>query len=151
MKKLTFKIDINAPKEKVWELLMGNDNNKEWLHVSWPGTYSEGIWNEGENIRFLSGEGQDGTLMNLVEYRPYSHSFGRHIAVINADGTEDRTSEMAKLWIGSTEDTILTEKNGITTVTIEMQTPPEWESMFNDGWPNALEKLKEVAEQKQSA
>ena len=41
-----------------------------------------------------------------------------------------------------------TEKNGKTEVKVVMNTSPEWESMFNDGWPDALKKLKEICERK---
>lgn len=147
MKKLTFKTTINASKEKVWETLVGSESSREWMNVSWPGAYSEGIWKEGENLRFLGPEG-GGTLMNLVEYKPNEYSFGRHIAALNADGTEDRTSEVALGWIGATEAYRVTEKNGKTELEVEIQCQPSWESMFNEGWPNALEKLKEIAERK---
>jgi hypothetical protein len=59
---------------------------------------------------------------------------------------EDRDSEVAKGWIGTTESYNFTEQNGVTTLTIELTINPEWEKMFSDSWPKALAKLKEVCE-----
>jgi hypothetical protein len=40
------------------------------------------------------------------------------------------------------------EKDDTTDLKVEIYTNPDWEKMFNDGWPNALKKLKEIAEKK---
>ena len=66
--------------------------------------------------------------------------------MINADGSEDRTSEIARGWIGTTEQYTFKEHDGSTDLIVEIETTPEWEAMFNDGWPNALAKLKEICE-----
>jgi hypothetical protein len=58
----------------------------------------------------------------------------------------DRNSPEAKGWIGTTEEYTFTEKNGKTELKVTVNTTPEWESMFNDGWPDALKKLKEICE-----
>ena len=145
MKKLEFKIDITASKQKVWDTMFNPETYKEWVNVSWPGSYYEGNWKQGENLRFIS-PGQGGTLATLAECRPYEFILAKHIAVINADGTEDRDSEIARGWIGTTESYTFTEDNGKTELKTEMNTSPEWEKMFTDGWPKALAKLKEICE-----
>ena len=63
------------------------------------------------------------------------------------DGSEDRESDMAKGWIGTTEAYTFTGENGSTKLDVELTTAPEWASMFEDGWPKALEALKQLAEQ----
>src|SRR3712207_8485703 len=50
-----------------------------------------------------------------------------------------RSSDVAKGWIGTTESYTFTERNGKTTLTVEINTNPEWASMFNDGWPDRSE------------
>jgi len=145
MKKLEFKINIAAPKQKVWETMLNQVTYKEWVAASWPGSYYEGIWKPEGNVKFLS-PGHGGTLATLAEYRPYDYVLARHTGVLNADGTEDRDSDTAKGWIGITESYIFTEQNGITTLTVQINTNPEWEKMFSDGWPAALAKLKEICD-----
>jgi len=148
MKKLEYKIEIAAKPEKVWNTMLEPDTYRQWVNVSWPGSFYKGNWKQGEDIRFLGGEGQGGTMANLTEVRKPESIKAKHIAVINADGSEDRSSEQAKGWIGTLEEYTFTEKNGKTEVHVTIMTSPEWESMFNDGWPDALKKLKEISERK---
>lgn len=145
MKKLEFKIDIAADRQKVWNTMLDPDTYKEWVKASWPGSYYEGNWKQGEDLRFLS-PGYGGTLARLEKEEPYKRIVAKHIAVINTDGTEDRTSEVAKGWIGTTESYAFTGNNGGTELKIEINTYPGWEKMFTDGWPKALARLKEICE-----
>lgn len=150
MKKLEFKTTINAKREKVWDAMLQKDTYREWVGVSWPNSDYKGKWAQGEDIRFIGGgEGNEGgTMAHLEEVRKPEYVLAKHIAVINADGTEDRTSETAKGWVGTTEEYTFTEKDGKTEVKVVINTKPDWESMFNEGWPNALKKLKEICERK---
>jgi uncharacterized protein YndB with AHSA1/START domain len=145
MKKLEFNITIDADRQKVWDTMFNPATYKEWVSVSWPGSYYQGTWKKGENIRFLSPS-QGGTMANLVEYKPYEHVLAKHVAVITPDGSEDRDSDIAKGWIGTTEAYTFTENKGKTTVAVELNTSPAWAEMFSSGWPNALTKLKELSE-----
>ena len=147
MKKLEFKIEIATDRQKVWNTMLNPKTYKEWVSASWPGSSYEGIWKQGENLKFVSPS-QGGTMATIVELRPYEFILAKHIAVIDAGGNEDRSSELAKGWIGTTESYTFTEKNGKTEVKIEINTYPDWEKMFKDGWPNALKKLKEISERR---
>lgn len=121
------------------------ESYKEWVDVAWPGSYYEGNWEQGENVRFIS-PGHGGTLAKIVEYKPYEYILAEHIAVINPDGSEDRDSQVAKDWIGTTESYTFTEHDGKTELITEMNTNPEWGKMFADSMPKALAKLKEISE-----
>lgn len=145
MKHLEYNIDIAADPKTVWNTMLQPETYKEWVKDSWPGSYYDGKWAKGENIRFLSSQG-GGTLANIVEFAPYENMLAKHIAVINADGTEDRSSETAKGWVGTLERYVFTKKDGKTSLSVQIDTTPEWESMFNEGWPGALKKLKEISE-----
>jgi uncharacterized protein YndB with AHSA1/START domain len=145
MKQLEFKTEINAAAKRVWETMLNADTYKEWVEPSWPGSYYTGKWGKGEIVRFLSSEG-GGTAAKIAEYTPYQTVFAEHVAVIHSDGKEDRDSDVAKGWVGSSERYSFAEDNGKTTVRVSIKTAPEWESMFNDGWPAALNKLKEISE-----
>jgi uncharacterized protein YndB with AHSA1/START domain len=149
MKKLEYTIDINAKRDKVWKTMLEPDTYQEWVSVSWPNSRYDGKWKQGEDIKFLGGgENQGGTKANLVEVRQPEYLNANHIAIINGDGTEDSTSEIAKGWVGTTEEYFFTEKGDQTELRVVIHTNPDWESMFNDGWPNALKKLKEISERK---
>ena len=146
MKKLEFNIDINADAQKIWDAIINPVKYKEWVGAGFPGSYFEGNWKIGENIRFLSPEG-GGTLANLEDVKPNEYIAAKHVAVINQDGSEDRTSEIAKGWIGTTEIYTISKRNGGSNIKVEMgNVNAEWESMFADSWPKLLKKLKEVSE-----
>jgi uncharacterized protein YndB with AHSA1/START domain len=145
MERLEYKVVISAPAKKVWETMLQEETYKQWVAKSWPGSFYEGKWAKGEKIRFIGPEGS-GTLAELVEVKPYESIFARHIAVLLAGGVEDRTSEMAKGWIGITEAYKFVEQSSKTTVTVSIGTTKEWKKMFDEGWPGALEELKRIAE-----
>src|ERR1700743_3527339 len=111
MKKLEFKIDIAANREKVWNIMLNPETYKEWVNISCPGSYYEGNWKQGEKVRLIS-PGHGGTLTTIVENRQFEFIMAKHIAVVNPDGTEDRDSGVAKGWIGTIETYTLTENNG---------------------------------------
>ncbi len=145
MKKLEFNIDIAAGKQKVWDTIIGPESYKEWTKITWPNSTFDGSWKEGENIKFVA-PGQGGTLANLVEVKPHDHIFAKHIAILGADGKEDRTSDAAKGWIGTTESYTLTGDNNKTQLKIEMNVNPDWAKMFENDWPKALNQLKKICE-----
>ena len=145
MKHLQFKTEIAADKKKVWNTMLNPETYKKWVDVAWPGSYFEGVWAKGEKIRFIS-PGQGGTLAVLREQKPYDTILAEQVAVINPDGSEDRDSKVAQGWIGTTERYTFKEENGKTNLVVEINTPPAWAEMFEDGWPKALDRLKEMCE-----
>ncbi len=145
MKNIEFKISIGGTKKKVWETMLAPVTYKEWVNEAWPDSFFEGEWKEGNNLRFITEDGS-GTLATLIEHRPYDYSFAKHIAVLQPGGIEDRDSDVAKGWIGTAESYTFTEKNNITELKVVLRINPEFEAMFNEGWPKALAKLKEICE-----
>ncbi len=145
MKNLEFKISIAGSKQKVWETMLSPATYREWVNAAWPDSFFEGEWKEGNNLRFISADGS-GTLATLIEHRPYDYSFAKHIAVLQPGGIEDRDSDVAKGWIGTTESYTFTENDNTTELKVVLTINPEWEKMFSDGWPKALAKLKEICE-----
>jgi uncharacterized protein YndB with AHSA1/START domain len=144
MEKLEFRTVIASSRQKAWETMLNPKTYKEWVGAAWPGSTYQGEWKEGEDIRFV-GDDSSGTLAHLVEYRPYDYILAEHVAVLK-QGVEDRDSDEAKGWIGTMESYKFTEQNGQTELTVIIETNPEWASMFSDGWPKALAKLKEICE-----
>jgi uncharacterized protein YndB with AHSA1/START domain len=146
VKPLHFEITINASPQKVWETMLERETYVQWVNVSWPGSRYHGEWKKGASIRFTGADGGGGTLAEITELQPHSRVAARHIAILLEDGSEDRESEMAKEWIGTTEAYTFTGENGSTKLEVDLATAPEWASMFEEGWPNALKALKALAE-----
>jgi len=141
---LNFSITINAPKKKVWDTMLGIETYKKWTSAAWPGSYYEGEWKDGETL-FFFGPDKSGTKAKLVELRPYVFVKAEHVACFDK-GKEDTQSEMAKVWIGSTESYAFTEKDGHTTLDVTMHVTSGWADMFKKDWPKAMNKLKEICE-----
>ncbi|HYG02570.1 MAG TPA: SRPBCC domain-containing protein, partial [Chryseosolibacter sp.] len=141
MEHLEYTIVISASAKTVWETMLQKETYKQWVAKAWPDSSYEGKWGQGERIRFIGPEGS-GTLAELVEVKPYERILAHHIAVLLPGGVEDRSSEMAKGWVGITEEYRFSEHHGNTTVTVLIATTPAWRKMFDEGWPMALQELK---------
>lgn len=145
MKKLEFKVRIAASKQQVWETMLDRDSYRVWTNEAWPNSNFQGQWKEGTDIKFTV-EGKGGTQAHVEEIHPYDYISLLHNAVVNPDGTLDTTSDIAKGWVGSTEEYILNDASGDTELVIRIHTTPEWVEMFSDGWPIALGSLKRMCE-----
>jgi hypothetical protein len=145
MKKISYQITIAAPKQKVWDTMLQPETYNEWTGAGWPGSFYRGEWKKGETIDFLSADGS-GTRAKIegVDAGNFIHS--QHVAILLPGGQADTTSELAKNWVGITENYSFAECNGATSLTVDIYAAPQWEAMFNDGFPQALNKLKEMCE-----
>ncbi|NWF90348.1 MAG: SRPBCC domain-containing protein [Ignavibacteriaceae bacterium] len=148
MEKLHFKIEIDAPKEKVWNTMLEDKTYRIWTEAFAPGSHYVGSWEKGSKILFL-GPGENGKLGGMVskikENRKYDFLSIEHLGMVN-DGKEDTSSDEVKNWAGALENYTFKEKNGKTEVVVEMDSNENYSEMFNDMWPKALKKLKELAE-----
>lgn len=149
MDRLHFSININAPKETVWQTMLGEDSYRQWTDVFMEGSHYKGDWNEGSKILFLAPDdsGKMGGLVSRIkENRSYEYISIEHLGIVE-DGKEDTSSETMKEWAGALENYTFKEKNGITEVLVDLDTDEEHIEMFQDIWPKALQKLKKLAEE----
>lgn len=149
MDKLHFSIDINAPKEKVWNTMLGDETYRKWTEPFSPGSYYKGEWKKGSKVLFLApGEkGEMGMVSRIAEHIPNEFVSIEHLGVIN-NGVEDTTSDEIKPWAGAHENYTLKENNGTTKVLIDLDSDEKYADMFSEMWPKALKKLKDLAESK---
>ncbi len=138
---------INAPVQDVWTTMLDGASYREWTRAFGESSY-EGDWNQGSEIRFLGPDG-DGSLGGLIatveENRPHELISLRYIGQI-VNGEVDTTSEAAKAFIGAHERYAFSESHGSTTVDVELDSEEEFVPMFDETWPLALVKLKEIVE-----
>ncbi len=149
MQKIHFSITINAPKEKVWETMLGDATYREWTKVFHPGSYYEGTWEEGSKILFLGpdvGEnGVSGMVSRIKENRKYEFISIEHLGLV-ANGVEDTTSEEAKKFAPAYENYTFNEMGGVTELSVDMEIGDAYKDMFDETWPKSLQALKELAE-----
>lgn len=146
MKTLQFNTTIEASPERVWDVMLGPDTYRQWAAEFMEGSYFEGSWEQGAKIRFLGPDG-NGMSSVIAESRPHEFVSIKHIGFIDA-GKEDTGSESVRAWAPMFENYTFLRTDGGTELRIDMDTTPEWESMFQDHWPKALQRLKELCEAK---
>lgn len=151
MQKLHFSITINAPKEKVWHTMIDDKPYREWTAAFNPGSYYKGDWSKGSKILFLGPDpktGEEGGMVSrIAENKPYEFISIEHLGIVK-NGVEDTTSEEARKWAPAFENYTFKEKGGATEVLVEMDIEDENKKMFEEMWPKALQKLKEIAEKR---
>ncbi len=100
MKTLHFSIDIHAPKEKVWNTMLGAETYPQWAALFNPGSHYEGTgdWSKGSRMVFLGPDpetGKEGGMVSLVtENRPYEYLALEHQGMVQ-DGTDAVSTENA--------------------------------------------------------
>ncbi|HIB36858.1 SRPBCC domain-containing protein [Mesonia sp.] len=152
MKKLNFHKEIDASAQKVYETMLGLKNKETyefWTAIFNPTSTYEGNWDKGSKILFV-GEDENGKrggmISEIVEHLPAQKVSIRHYGFIDGD-QEITTGEEVEKWAGGKETYIFEEKNKKTFLTVEMDTIENYETYFNECYPKALEKLKEITEQ----
>lgn len=145
MQKIYFSTMVNAPKEKVWEILWNLDAYKKWTSAFAEGSHAKtDNWKEGSKVLFLDPQGSGMVSMVSVN-KPNEYMSFKHLGEV-IDGVEDTTSERIKTWSGSTENYTLHEENGVTTLSIDMDITDDYKEMFEKMWPIALKNVKELSE-----
>ena len=145
MKEFQFSIEINASKERVWATLWDDETFRDWANIIDEGTYMKGEMKEGNEIEYISSVNGYGVTSLIEKLDPNEFVLFRH----GADTKESGQQEREKEWTGGTESYSLTEKNGVTSLTVKTDVPEGMEEIFNDSLPRALERIKILAERNQ--
>lgn len=145
MEKLQFRITINAPREKVWNILWDDANYRKWTTAFHEGSHAvTDNWKKGSKVLFLGPNGE-GMVSRVAENIPNEYMSFEHLGEVK-DGVEDTESERVKTWAGSHENYTLKTVDGQTELTMDMDINDEYKDMFSKIWPKALASVKEMAE-----
>lgn len=149
MQNINFSIVINAPREKVWDTMLGDATYREWTKPFNPaGSSFRGDWSKGSKILFIgvdekTGKEDSGMYSEVADNRPYEYVSVKHLGELK-DGVETPWPNPDQVGF---ENYTFRDKDGGTEVFVELTNmPDEWVGMMNESWPTALEKLKEIAE-----
>lgn len=140
MKTLHFSININAPKEKVWNVLWEDQNYRKWTATFHEGSHAVSDWNEGSKILFLGPNG-DGMFSMIEKKKPNEQMIFKHLGELK-NGVEEPNND----WENALESYFLSEKEGVTELKVELNSVGEFEQYFNDTFPKALQVVKNIAE-----
>lgn len=142
MEKLTFTTHINAPRERVWQVLWDDASYRAWTAVFHEGSHALSDWQEGSKILFLGPDGSSGMTSRIVKLILNDTMIFEHLGEVH-QGVEDFT----KGWAGAFEKYFLrVAPDGGTDLVTELDTTGEYASYFQETFPKALAKVKELAE-----
>jgi uncharacterized protein YndB with AHSA1/START domain len=144
MHRLFFSTTINAPKEAAWRAMLADATYRQWTSAFEEGSYAVTDWQEGSKALFLTPSG-DGMVSTIVAHRPNEFLSIKHLGTVK-NGVEDTNSDEVKGWGGALENYTIREVDGSSTLTVEMDVTDECRSYFEETWPKALSKLKEITE-----
>lgn len=143
-----FEIEIDAPVSKVFDIMLGDQTYRDWTEAFHPGSYFKGDWTKGSKILFL-GPGEDGKEGGMVS-RIADRVTDKYISVEHlgfySDGKEVTEGPEAAAFNGATENYSFVDLGGRTLLKIDMESGGEYKEMFEQMWPKALQRLKEICE-----
>jgi uncharacterized protein YndB with AHSA1/START domain len=145
-----YKIEINAPRERVWDVLWGNVTYTQWTVPFHEGSVIETDWKVGGKTFFTDGKGS-GMVSTIVENIPNEFISFKHLGMVK-DGVEDTSSPEVQQWAGATENYTLKALNGETaktelTVDMDMNLDEKMLAYFHEAWPKSLQLIKELTEE----
>ncbi len=147
MEKIHISIVINAPREKVWDIMLSDASYRKWTSAFHPGSYYKGKLAQGEKILFLGPDegGETGMVSRVAEIRPHEFISFEHLGIVKK-GVEDTESEEAKKWSPAFENYTFKETESGTEVIIDQDIQSDYKVQFEEMWQHALLLLKELAE-----
>ncbi len=144
LKALHFEILIGAPRTQVWTTMLYTPGYEQWTQSFCEGSHYIGSWEAGTPIRFCDPAG-NGMISEIADHRPAEFVSIRHLGMI-IDGKEDTDSEAVRSWTPCYENYRYSDAAGGTLVQVDMETSAEYETMFAEMWPRALQRLKALCE-----
>jgi hypothetical protein len=140
-------IDINAPKEKVWDVLFQDHFNRIWFAEFSPGTYADTDWHVGSKVIFTDNSG-GGIIGKITVNNPHAILSIEYDGIL-VNGKEDFDSEGAKQMKGARETYELTQKDGITYLSIAGDIDLAYFDEMSLAWDRAMQKIKDLSEGKE--
>jgi hypothetical protein len=149
MEKLRKSILINAPRERVWDVMLDPDTYRQWTSAFNPGSYYKGDWSKGSKILFLGphpdGSGEGGMVSRIADNRRHEFISIEHLGILR-NGVEDTESAEAKKWAPAYENYTFVSKGDGTELNVEMDVEEKERPNMENLWDAALARLKEIAE-----
>ncbi|MBC7829774.1 MAG: SRPBCC domain-containing protein [Chitinophagaceae bacterium] len=146
MKTLPIKksIELSAPKEIVWDVLLDDDCTRAWYAEFSEGTHAKTDWKVGSKAIFTDNT-KSGMVAKVVQNIPGEILSMEYQGIVVND-IEDYEGEIAQAVKGGREIYQLTEKNGKTTLSIECDMGEDFYESMSEAWDRALQKIKQLSE-----
>lgn len=144
MKRIKKSILINAPKEKVWDVLFTDRYTRIWYTAFGEGSRANTNWEVGSKAIF-SDESNSGLIGEIITNEANEKLSVEYKGILYND-TEDYDSDLAKQVKGGQETYHISEEDGMTYLEIESDMGPEYFDEMSKAWVIALEKVKVLSE-----
>lgn len=138
-------IEIDAPRETVWNVMLDDDSYRSWTEPFCPGSYADTDWKEGSKVIFSDGAGS-GMVGRIVVSRFPEKVSVEYTGVLMND-EEDADSDFARALRGTHETYILTENGNGTLLSIESDMTADYFDSMSEAWDKALLRIRELAEE----
>lgn len=135
-------IKINAPAEKVWQVLWDKDTYKEWSAAYMPGSHYTGEVKNGGKIQFLDPK-NNGMESEVVSFTENEEVTFRHLH-------ELEEGKQGKSLNGWEEKYTLDEKDGVTTLRMTQDMDEKYFDEMNSATEKAFKTVKELAENRKA-
>jgi hypothetical protein len=148
METLHFNIHILASVEKVYATMITKPTYQTWTAEFAPGSSFKGSWEEGAKILFVGPEeeGKDSGMVSRIRINtPYRFISIEHLGILK-EGVEIITGPEADAFRGALEEYRFAANAGGTSLEISLDTATDYVSYFQEAFPRALKKLKEICE-----
>ncbi|WP_026704468.1 hypothetical protein [Flavobacterium soli] len=157
MKKLQFKVSINAPVTKVYDFMLGMSSKstyEQWTSLFNPTSTFEGSWDKGSKMLFVGVDekGEKGGMVSKIAVNiPNQFVSIQHYGLLK-EGKEITEGPEVEKWANGFENYTFEEsatadgKPTTTTVIVDLDTTEDFVNYMNENYPKALDKLKEICE-----
>jgi hypothetical protein len=146
MKKKAIKksVEINAPKEIVWDVLLEDQYTRIWYAEFSEGTHAETDWKVGSKAIFKDST-NSGLIGRIVINKPYEIVSLEYTGMIY-NGVEDYESDIANSLKGGLETYRLSGTDKRTVLSIECDMDDNMIESMSEAWDRALQKMKNLCE-----
>ena len=146
MTRLHYSVDIDAPRERVWTVLWDDKTYRDWTSAFMEGSHAVSDWKEGSKIQFL--DPNNNGMVAIIEKKVANERMVfRHLAEIKEGKEQPEAS-----WAGAHEEYTLKDNGrGGTTLIVDSDSAEEYKEIFEQAFPKALQRVKELATQQQPA
>lgn len=144
MEKKEFKINIDATREKVWDILWNDVTYPQWTAPFSEGSMAESDWKKGSKVLFINSD-RDGMIALIDESIPNEQMSFKHMGAVSK-GKEDYDSPETKAWAGAMEEYFLKTVDGQTELSVRMDINDDYKDYFMSTMPKALQEVKTLSE-----
>ncbi|WP_106915472.1 SRPBCC family protein [Chryseobacterium aurantiacum] len=143
METLSYETIIDAPLQKVWDILWSTETYSVWTQYFGSGIMKSD-WKVGGKTYFLNDKG-DGMVSTIDSLDEPNQIVFKHLGMIE-NGIEDTQSKEVMEWNGCFEKYFLIDYEGKTKLHTEVQVEKQWRDHMNTGFTKGLIVVKSLAE-----